>query len=127
MGAEEHSAIVAGGGIAGLAAAVGLALAGWRVPVLERAPGFGEVGAGLGLTANGLAAAEALGLGDAVRAAGHRTGTAGFPDPAARWVVHTPAPRYGQDTVTTLWGQHRQRLHAVLYEAATAAEGTELV
>ena len=127
MATEEHSAIVAGGGIAGLAAAVALAQAGWRVTVLERAAGFGEVGAGLGLTANGLAAAEALGLGDAVRAAGHRTATAGFQDPAGRWVVHTPAPPGGHDTVTTLWGQHRQRLHAVLYQAATAAEGIELL
>jgi 2-polyprenyl-6-methoxyphenol hydroxylase-like FAD-dependent oxidoreductase len=127
MGAEEHAAIVAGGGIAGLAAAVALAQAGWRVTVLERAAGFGEVGAGLGLTANGLAAAEALGLGDAVRAAGHRTVTAGFQDPAGRWVVHTQAPSDGHDTVTTLWGQHRQRLHAVLHQAATAAPGTELV
>src|ERR1700744_523228 len=127
MGAEEHSAIVAGGGIAGLAAAVGLALAGWRVPVLERAPGFGEVGAGLGLTANGMAAAEALGLGDAVRAAGHRTVTAGFQDVSGRWVVHVPAPRDGRDTETTIWGQHRQRLHAVLHQAATTDPGTELV
>jgi 2-polyprenyl-6-methoxyphenol hydroxylase-like FAD-dependent oxidoreductase len=127
MAADELTAIVAGGGIAGLAAAVALAQAGWRVTVLERAAGFGEVGAGLGLTANGMAAAEALGLGDAVRAAGHRTVTAGFQDVSGRWVVHVPAPRDGRDTVTTIWGQHRQRLHAVLHQAATADPGTELV
>ena len=83
MAADELTAIVAGGGIAGLA--VALAQAGWRVTVLERAAGFGEVGAGLGLTTNGMAAAEALGLGDAVRAAGHRTITAGFQDSHGRW------------------------------------------
>ena len=127
MAADELTAIVAGGGIAGLAAAVALAQAGWRVTVLERAPGFGEVGAGLGLTINGMAAAGALGLGDAVRAAGHRTITAGFQDVSGRWIVHEPAPRDGRDTVITIWGQHRQRLHAVLHQAATADPGTDLV
>ena len=127
MATDELTAIVAGGGIAGLAAAVALAQAGWRVTVLERAAGFGEVGAGLGLTTNGMVAAEALGLDDAVRAAGHRTSTAGFQDHHGRWVVHVPAPRDGRDTVTTIWGQHRQRLHAVLHQAATADQGTGLV
>ena len=100
--------------------------AGWRVTVLERAPAFGEVGAGLALTANGMAAVDALGLGDAVRAAGYRTASAGFQDPASRWLIRLPAERPGQDAVTTIWGQHRQRLHAVLRQAATAA-GAELI
>ncbi len=126
MAAEELTAIVAGGGIAGLASAVALDQAGWRVTVLERAPAFGEVGAGLALTANGMAAVDALGLGDAVRAAGYRTASAGFQDPAGRWLIRLPAERPGQDAVTTIWGQHRQRLHAVLRQAATAA-GAELI
>lgn len=40
-------AIVIGGGIAGLASALALTRRGWHVEVLERAPEFGEVGAGL--------------------------------------------------------------------------------
>jgi ribulose 1,5-bisphosphate synthetase/thiazole synthase len=46
MGAGELTAVVVGGGIAGLASAVALAQAGWRVTALERAAAFGEVGAG---------------------------------------------------------------------------------
>jgi 2-polyprenyl-6-methoxyphenol hydroxylase-like FAD-dependent oxidoreductase len=126
MSAEQLTAIVAGGGIAGLASAVALDQAGWRVTVLERAAAFGEVGAGLALTANGLAAVDALDLGDAVRAAGCRTASAGFQDPAGRWLIRLPAEHPGRDAVTTIWGQHRQRLHAVLRQAATAA-GAELI
>ncbi|WP_026452910.1 FAD-dependent monooxygenase [Saccharomonospora iraqiensis] len=44
--------IIAGGGIGGLGAAVMLAQRGVRVRVLERAPEFGEVGAGLQLAPN---------------------------------------------------------------------------
>ncbi len=126
MAAAELTAIVAGGGIAGLASAVALDQAGWRVTVLERAAAFGEVGAGLALTANGMAAVDALGLGDAVRAAGYRTASAGFQDLAGRWLIRLPAERPGRDAITTIWGQHRQRLHAVLRQAATAA-GAELI
>lgn len=44
--------IIAGGGIAGLAAAVGFGRAGWTVTVLERAQELGEVGAGIQLSPN---------------------------------------------------------------------------
>ena len=39
--------LVAGGGIGGLAAALGLARQGFAVTVLEKAPAMGEVGAGI--------------------------------------------------------------------------------
>lgn len=58
--------LVAGGGIAGLATALGLARAGRRVHVLERAPEFGEVGAGIQLAPNALSALDTLGVLDAV-------------------------------------------------------------
>src|SRR6201995_5214166 len=126
MAAGHLSAIGAGGGIAGMASAVALAQTGWRVTVLERAPAFGEVGAGLALTMNGMAAAAALGVGDAVRAAGFRTASAGFQDRSGRWLVRLPAEKDGRDAITTIWGQHPQPLHAVLHQAATAVPGVEL-
>jgi len=60
--------IIAGGGIGGLALAVGLAHQGRRVLVLEKASEFGEVGAGIQLGPNAFHAFDALGVGDAARA-----------------------------------------------------------
>jgi 3-hydroxybenzoate 6-monooxygenase len=54
--------LVAGGGIGGLATALGLARNGKRVHVLERAPKFGEVGAGIQLAPNALSALDKLGV-----------------------------------------------------------------
>jgi 2-polyprenyl-6-methoxyphenol hydroxylase-like FAD-dependent oxidoreductase len=124
---DRLTAIVIGGGIAGLTAAVSLAQAGWQVTVLERAPAFGEVGAGLAVTGNGMAALAALGLDGAVRAAGYLTDTAGYQDPSGRWLMRIPSTRSDPRAVTTFLGLNRQRLHAVLLAAAAAAEGVELV
>ncbi|MFO0805037.1 MAG: FAD-dependent monooxygenase [Gemmataceae bacterium] len=62
-------AIVIGTGIAGLSAAIGLRKVGIEVALYERAPELREVGAGISLWANALRALDALGAGDAVRAA----------------------------------------------------------
>ncbi|GAB3988554.1 FAD-dependent monooxygenase [Actinoallomurus acanthiterrae] len=115
-----------GGGIAGLASATSLAQAGWAVTVLERAPAFGEVGAGLAITRNGMSALEAIGAGEAVGAAGHETVPAGFQDPGGRWLLRIPDTPDVRAT-TTIWGIHRQRLHSALRQAAEAADGVELV
>jgi 2-polyprenyl-6-methoxyphenol hydroxylase-like FAD-dependent oxidoreductase len=123
--AELRTATVVGGGIAGLASAVSLAQAGWQATVLEQAPEFGDVGAGLAITGNGMAALEAIGAADEVRAAGYRTSTAGYQDPGGRWLLQIPdVPSLR--AVTTIWGLNRQRLHAAVLEAARAA-GVELV
>ena len=126
MSADRPAAVVAGGGIAGLASAIALAQAGWPVTVLERAPAFGEVGAGLAVTANGRTALAALGLDDAVRAAGYVTTAAGIQDRDGRWLVRIPDTRPALRPVVTLWGLHRQRLHAVLLRAAQEAGGVDL-
>jgi len=123
---DRQTAVVAGGGIAGLAAAVALTQAGWQVTVLERAPAFGEVGAGLGFTGNGMAALRALGVEEAVRTAGHLAQHAGYQDRSGRWLLRVPETRSDPQAITTVCGIHRQRLHATLRQAAEAA-GAELV
>ncbi|MFJ5758872.1 FAD-dependent monooxygenase [Neobacillus sp. NPDC093182] len=59
---EVKEVIVVGGGIGGLAAAYGIAKLGKKVTLLEQAPQFGEVGAGLQVGPNGLRALDALGV-----------------------------------------------------------------
>jgi 3-hydroxybenzoate 6-monooxygenase len=59
--------VIAGGGIGGLATAIGLAQAGQSVLVLEKASAFGEIGAGIQLGPNAFHAFDALGVGDALR------------------------------------------------------------
>jgi salicylate hydroxylase len=60
--------IIAGGGIGGLAAAFALARKGFQVTVLERAPRYQEIGAGIQLGPNAFHAFDHLKLGDAARA-----------------------------------------------------------
>lgn len=61
--------LVAGGGIGGLAAALGLASGGSPVRLFEQAAGFEEVGAGLQMSPNGVTALKALGAWEAVEPA----------------------------------------------------------
>lgn len=65
MTVQKH-AVVVGAGLGGLAAAVGLHRAGWRVTILEAAPEFGAVGSGISMYPNSMRALEALGLHDQV-------------------------------------------------------------
>lgn len=63
---KENPIIVVGGGIGGLATALGLAQAGKFVRVLEQAPEFGEVGAGIQLAANATNVLQRLGVMDKI-------------------------------------------------------------
>ncbi|SFC19081.1 2-polyprenyl-6-methoxyphenol hydroxylase [Streptomyces aidingensis] len=92
-----------GGGIGGLAAAVALHRRGWRVEVLERAPEFTEVGAGISLWPNALHALEALGLAGAVRELGAVEPAGGLRDRRGRWLSRTESAeltrRFGRPLV----------------------------
>jgi len=67
---EPVQAVVVGAGIGGLAAAIALEQAGVEPVVLERAPELHEVGFGLVVSANAVAALRQLGLRDGVAARG---------------------------------------------------------
>lgn len=64
---NEYPVVIAGGGIGGLAAALGLAQRGFRVTVLEQAQEFGEIGAGIQLGPNAFHVFDALGVGALVK------------------------------------------------------------
>jgi salicylate hydroxylase len=68
---RERPFIVAGGGIGGLATAHSLARKGFAVRVIEQAPEFKEVGAGIQLGPNIFRALDRIGLKDAVLADAH--------------------------------------------------------
>lgn len=79
-------AVIVGGGIGGLAAAAGLLRRGWSVQVLERAPRFSEVGAGISLWPNAFRALESLGVDEVFNS--ERLGVAGgLRDWRGRWIV----------------------------------------
>ncbi|MGZ0148817.1 FAD-dependent monooxygenase [Kribbella sp. WER1] len=99
-------AIVVGGGVGGMAAAAALGRAGWRVRVLESAPEFREVGAGLAVTANGLRAARVIGAADGIRANGYVVRAAGTRRWDGEWLLKAP-----DGDGTRMTGIHRQRLH----------------
>lgn len=82
-------AVVVGGGIGGLAAAIGLTRAGHQVEVLEQAEEFTEVGAGLSVWPNALRALDALGVGAPVRERARLSGQAGIKDASGRWLSRT--------------------------------------
>lgn len=65
---SENPILIAGGGIGGLAAALGLARKGYRSVVLEQASKFGEIGAGIQIGPNAFHAFDWLGVGDEARA-----------------------------------------------------------
>jgi salicylate hydroxylase len=104
-------AVVVGGGIGGIAAAVALSQAGIDVRVYEQARELTEVGAGVSLAPNGLRMLERLGVGEQVRRAGARYSEVQLRLSDGRLVRHEPYQFSvaGQNT-----GIHRADLLALL-------------
>lgn len=105
-------AVVVGGGLGGVTAAVALRAVGWEVAVLERAPEFGEVGAGVGVMPNALRALGALGLADEVRRIGTPRVAGLLRDRRGRVLV-----RVDQAEAEHVVAVHRADLHRVLRSA----------
>ncbi|MFD8835167.1 FAD-dependent monooxygenase [Streptomyces griseofuscus] len=110
------TAVVVGGGIGGLAAAIGLRRIGWRVRVVERAAAPADAGAGISLHANGLRALDALGAAAAVRAAAHPQYTGGTRTPSGRRLAHMDGRALERALGTPIVGIRRSVLHRLLRE-----------
>jgi len=123
MNARGKRALIAGGGIAGTAAALALARTGWQVTVFEAAPAQGEVGAGLQMSPNAARVLRWLGVLDTVAAAAFRPEAALLRDGHAGRVIYRTALGPAAEA---RWGApylhvHRADLLAALSRAATAA------
>jgi 2-polyprenyl-6-methoxyphenol hydroxylase-like FAD-dependent oxidoreductase len=110
---EERDAIVVGAGIGGLAAAVALRRAGWQVRIYERAPQARELGFGLLLAPNALAAVRELGVAGGL--SGARVGDGPM---EIRRITGARVRRFsrplGGGSVVSL----RSELHRALFDAA---------
>ena len=111
-------ALVAGGGIGGLAAALSISRAGWDVRLFERAPVFGEFGAGIQLGPNVVRVLQAWGLAGALEAIAAqperlqvRSAISGHL--LAEMPLDAMPVRYGAPYLTA----HRADLHALLLQA----------
>ena len=120
------SVVVAGGGIAGMAAGFAAARAGWQARVFERAPVFSEVGAGVQLGPNVTRILQAWGLGDALKQvaafpAGLHARSMVTGEVLATLPVKDAVTTYGAPYVTI----HRADLHGLLLQAAEG-EGVQV-
>ncbi len=110
------TAVVVGGGIAGLAAARALQLAGWSVQVLEGADRLDPVGAGISLWPNAVHALRVLGV--LLPVPSTTPGVGGIRTARGRWLSRTrPATfpaRYGAPLITVHRAQLQQALVASL-------------
>ncbi len=114
--------LIVGGGIMGLGLATGLRRLGLAPTIVEQAPRFGAVGAGISLSVNAMAALRSLGLADAARQAGRVMPTAEILTSSGRCLSRVDLGKLAAEFGPTL-GIHRAQLHEVLL---SGCEGLDL-
>ena len=123
-----HPFLIAGGGIGGLSAALGLARKGFSVVVLEKSPKLGEIGAGIQIGPNAFHAFDYLGVGDEARAQAVYIDMLRLMDAmSGEEIIHIPLDepfrkRFGNPYAVV----HRADLHGVLLNACVASELIDL-
>jgi 2-polyprenyl-6-methoxyphenol hydroxylase-like FAD-dependent oxidoreductase len=121
--ARTRTVVVAGAGIGGLAAAIGLARVGFRALVLERADKLEDIGAGIQLSPNATRALSQLGVFDklrphAVEAANLIVGNGRTGAVLARLPLADMAARYGAPYLLALRGDLQRALLAAADDLA---------
>lgn len=114
---------IAGGGVAGLAAAIQLAKAGVEVDVFELKPEIGTLGSGITIQGNALRVFDALGAWGDIRDKGYAFEglTLRAPGPGAPIVADLPDVKTGGPDYPAAMGMYRPDLAAILYAHAVAA------
>src|SRR5581483_1675448 len=120
--------LIAGGGIGGLATALGLAQKGISSILLEKAPALGEIGAGIQLGPNAFHAFDYLGVGEAARAMAVYIDALRLMDAlTAEEIIHIDlGERFRTRFKNPYAVVHRGDLHGVLLRACRAHDKIEL-
>ena len=121
-----HSIAIVGGGIAGLALALGLHRHGIRAQVYEAAPEIAEIGVGITLLPHGMREIALLGLDAEILAAGIENRESAFFNRFGQKLFAEPRGKhagYPQPEV----GIHRGRLHGILLAAVRDRLGADAV
>ncbi|MFD0279235.1 FAD-dependent monooxygenase [Kitasatospora sp. NPDC127111] len=117
---DTHQAIVIGGGIGGLTAALALHRQGVPVTVHERAASLEPVGAGLALAPNALRALDRLGVGDRLRALATPHPAVGVRHPSGRWLARTDTAAFETHFGDTIAAVARAEVIDALVDALPA-------
>ncbi|MEV0651019.1 FAD-dependent monooxygenase [Phytomonospora sp. NPDC050363] len=111
------TAIVIGGGIGGLTAAVALRRAGWRVEVYERAAAIDTVGSGVSIAPNAVKALDYLGLRGSFDTVAGRLDGMEIRLRSGRRISHARGAMIESRYGAPLTAMHRADLHRVLTDA----------
>lgn len=124
---KPEAILIVGGGVAGMTASAALAQQGFKVTLLESAPQFGEIGAGLTLTPNAMKGLDFIGICEEAAAVAV--------EPTRQRIQHwqdgrtlvamdrsTQREKYGAPYITV----HRADLHGVMTRAAERS-GVEMI